>query len=97
LTEPRYVLKAYVCENGKVVWRHDMGATTLTTIFVERDVNCRYAVLQEKPNVFQVADMYDVEMDLTLVRITRVGMRAFPDLDAAIMSCMLVYDPEQCE
>lgn len=91
---PRYFLRAYVCDDGKVRWQPTVGSMEFSTIFVQRPNGCRYALLERitGPNtsLYIVADLYDTQRapDGTLVMGEH---RSYPDWDAALAAAVLTY------
>lgn len=102
MTEPRYMLHAYVCGHGCVRLSQHEGWMTFSRVFIERPDDCRYAVATtEPPPKVVVWDLYDHDL---LKRVAkRLGqplapllapapIREHDDLDAAVMAAQLLYD-----
>ena len=84
---------AYVSEDGKTVYTHDEGYTTVTYAFVHRPRDYRYCVLETQGRALLV-DMYDLKVSggnpLKGEEITIPAyVLTFDTADAAIMYAVL--------
>lgn len=59
MTEPRYILRAFVCAGGVVHPASSEGYAELSDILAQRSGGCRYAILQDLEG-FIVADLFDL-------------------------------------
>ena len=90
----RYKLYAYVCGRDCVRTNQDEGVMTYDQIFSKRPPDCRYAVVETRPDEFSVWDLYDVWSDWPSNPGMPEPIRICTTADSAVVATALLYDEE---
>lgn len=86
----RGVLRARVCKGGTVTLCHDEGSRTLTELYHDMPLQCRYAVVKTTRG-FEVWDFNDRAVVGVLVVKLKTTPPVHATLDAAVMAVALNY------
>lgn len=96
----QYRLHAYVCGPGCVQWSHSIGTVSFEWIYLNRPMDCRYAVagswsVPKHGEEIIVWDLFDTHISKAKGRLTLVPPKPrfeVDDLDAAVMATSLLYN-----
>lgn len=89
---PRYRVRAYVCEAGRIAWMPYEGTMTFDEIFRRNPDGCRFAIVEEGIDSILLFDLWMTEWVVDPPPMLRpVNVRSFSDLDAAVAAAQLLY------